>query len=113
MFHDKTRHVWKLKKTLYGMKQAAHDWLKAFVVIVWVAFDRCRNPGVFVSNVPRCFTFLWVDELLLSSEKKLLQPLVDRILGKFDGRDLKELSHVRVMKVKRDRAKALSILHKL
>ena len=42
----------------------------------------------------------------------MLQPLVDKILAKFDGRDLKELSHVLGMEVKRDRkAKTLSISH--
>ena len=58
-------------------------------------------------------TFLWVDDLLIFSEKQLLQPLVDKILATFDGRDLKELHHVLCMEVKRDRtAKTLSISHK-
>ena len=79
-----------------------------------IGFDRCHNdPALFVSNVGRCFIFLWVDDLLIFSEKKLLQPLVDKILATFDGRDLKELSHVLGMEVKRDRkAKTLSISHK-
>ena len=43
----------------------------------------------------------------------MTQPLVDKILSKFEGRDLKELSHVLGMEVKRDRkAKTLSISHK-
>ena len=42
-----------------------------------------------------------------------MQPLVDKILATFDGRELLELSHVLGMEVKRDRrAKTLSILHK-
>ena len=51
--------------------------------------------------------------MLIFSEKELLQPLVDKILATFDGRDLLELSHVLGMEVKRDRrAKTLSISHK-
>ena len=43
----------------------------------------------------------------------MLQPLVDKILSTFDGRDLKELSHVLGMEAKRDRkAKTLSISDK-
>ena len=42
-----------------------------------------------------------------------MQPLVDDILKKFEGRDLKELSYVLGMEVQRDReAKTLIISHK-
>ena len=115
MFHDGTRRVWKLKKALYGLKQAAREWHKALVeVLSEIGVDRCHsNPALFVRRIGKCFIFLWVDDLLIFSEKELLQPLVDKILSTFDGRDLKELSHVLGMEVKRDRkAKTLSILHK-
>ena len=95
--------------------EAAREWHKALVVLSSeLSFDRCHSgPALFESNVGKCFIFLLVDDLLIFSEKKLLQPLVDRILAKFDGRDLKELHHVFGMEVKRDReAKTLSISHK-
>ena len=107
--------MWKLKKALYGLKQAAREWHNAQVELLSeIGFDRCHsNPALFVSKVGRCFIFLWVDDLLIFSEKELLQPLVDKILATFDGRDLKELSHVLGMEVKRDRkAKTLSTSHK-
>ena len=66
-----------------------------------------------MSKVGRCFIFLWVDDLLIFNETQLLQPLVDKILALFDGRDLKELSHVLGMEVKRDRkAKTMSTSRK-
>ena len=114
MFHDGTRRVWKLKKALYGLKQAVREWHKALVELLSdIGFDRCHSdPALFVSKVGRFFIFLWVDDLLIFSDKELLQPLVDKILATFDGRDLKELSHVLGMEVKRDRkAKTLSISH--
>ena len=97
--------MWKLKKALYGLKQAAREWHMALVELLSeIVFDRCHcDTALFVSKMGRCFIFLWVDHLLIFSEKELLQPLVDKILAKFDGRDLKELSHVLVMEVKRDR----------
>ena len=105
----------ELKKALYGLKQAAREWHKALVELLSeTGFDRCHSDlALFVSKVGRCFIFLWVDDLLIFSEKgKLLQPLVDKILATFDGRDLKE-SHVLGMEVKQDRkAKTLSISHK-
>ena len=115
MFHDVTRCVWKLKKALYGLKQAAREWHKALVErLSEIGFDRCHSdPALFVSRVGKCFIFLWVDALFIFSEKELLQPLADKILSTFDGRDLKELSHVLGMEVKRDReARTLSISHK-
>ena len=114
MFHDATRRVWKLKKALYGLKQAARVWRKALVEL-WseIGFDRCHSdPALFVSRVGKCFIFIWVDDLLIFSEIELLQPLVDKILSTFDGRDLKELSHVLGVEVKQDRkSKTLSISH--
>ena len=66
-----------------------------------------------MSRVGKCFIFLWVDDLLIFSEKELLQPLVDIMLATFDGRDLKEQHHVIGVEVKRDRkAKTLSSSHK-
>ena len=60
----------------------------------------------------RGFIFLWIDDLLILSEKKLLQPLVDKVLAKFYGRNLKELIHLLDMEVKCHReAKTLSISH--
>ena len=111
MFHDGTRLMWKLKKALYGLKQAARERHKALLQpLSELGFDRCHsNPTLFVSRVGKCFIFLWVDDLLIVIEKKLLQPLVDKILATFDGRDLKELSHVLGMEVKRNRmARTLS-----
>ena len=115
MFHDGPCRVWKLKKALYGLKQAAREWHKALVELLSeLSFDRCHSdPALFVSRVCRCLIFLWVDDLLMFIEKHLLQPLVDKTLVMFDGRDLKELSHVLGMEVKRDRkAKTLLISHK-
>ena len=97
----------------YGLKQRAREWHKALVELLFeLGFDRRHSdPALFVSRVSKCFIFLWVDDLLIFSEKKLLQPL-DQMLATFDGCDLKGLHHVLGMEVKRDReANTLSISH--
>ena len=94
--------MWKFKRVLYGLKQAAREWHKALVELLSeLGFDRCHSdPAWFVSRVGRCFIFLRVDDLLIFSEKKLRQTLVDCILATLDGRNLKELHHVLGVEVK-------------
>ena len=94
--------MWKFKRVLYGLKQAAREWHKAlFELLSELGFDRCHSdPAWFVSRVGRCFIFLRVDDLLIFSEKKLRQTLVDCILATLDGRNLKELHHVLGVEVK-------------
>ena len=74
MFHDGTRRPWKLKKALYGLKQDAREWIKALVELLSeLGFDRFHSdPALFVSRVGKRVIFLWVDDLLILSEKKLL-----------------------------------------
>ena len=66
-----------------------------------------------MSKASRCFIFLWVDDLLIFSAKDQVQPLVDKILTTFEGRDLNELSYVLGMEVIRDRSKRkITITHR-
>ena len=56
-----------------------------------LGFHRCASDhALYVSSVGRCILFLWVDDLLIFSTKERLGPLVDKILSKFDGRDMNE-----------------------
>ena len=75
MFHDGTRCVWKLNKVLHGLKQAVRERHKALKLLSELGFDQCHSdPTLFVSSAGRRFGFLWVDDMLIFSEKKLLQP---------------------------------------
>lgn len=68
-----------------------------------LCFARCHSgPPLLLSKVGICYIFLWVDDLLIFRDKKLLKPLVDRILVTFDGRGMKELHHVLGVEMKRD-----------
>ena len=102
MFNDGSGRFWRLKKALYGWKQAARDWHRALAKLLSdLGFERCvSDPALYMSKVVRCFIFLWVDDLLIFSAKDQLQPLDGKkILTTSEGRDLKELSYVLGMEV--------------
>ena len=115
MFNDGSGRFWHLKKALYGLKQAAREWHRALAKLLSdLGFEGCASdPALYVSKVGRCFIFLWVDDLLIVSAKDQLQPLVDKILTTFEGRDLKKLSNLLGMEVIRDRSKrTITITHR-
>ena len=115
MFNDGSGRFWRLKKALYGLKQAAREWHRALAKLLSdLGFERCvSDPALYVSKVGRCFIFLWVDDLIIFSAKDQVQPLVDKILTTFEGRDLNELSCVLGMEVIRDRSKrTITITHR-
>ena len=115
MFNDGSGRFWHLKKAQYGLKQAAREWRRALEKLLSdLGFERCASdPALYVSKVGRCFIFLWVDDLLTCCAKDSMQPLVDKILTTFEGRDLNELSYVLGMEVIRDRSKkTITITHR-
>ena len=93
--------------------QAEREWRRALAKLLSNSgFERCAtDPTLYVSKVDRCFIFLWVDDLLIFRAKDHLQPLVDKILPTFEGRDLKELSYVLGMEVIRDRSSGQAPVH--
>ena len=115
MFNDRSGRFWRLKKAMYGLKQAAREWHRALAKLLSdLGFKRCASdPALYVSKVGRCFIFQWVDDLLIFSAKDQLQPLVDKILTTFEGHDLKEQSYVLGMEVIRDRSnRTITITHR-
>ena len=105
LFTDGTARVWKLHKTLYGLKQAAREWHKALVkVLAEMGFVVSHSdPGLYVRKVGRCFIFLWVDDLFIFSSPAGLQDLIETILTKFEGRDLGDLAWALGTEIMRDR----------
>ena len=59
--------VWKVNKTLYGVKQAAQEWHKALVHLLGELGFRCINAdaGLYIRKDGKCFIFIWVDDLFV------------------------------------------------
>ena len=109
---DGEKLVCKLKKSLYGLKQASRQWyLKFHNVISSFSFvenimDQCIYLKFSGSKI--CFLVLYVDEILLATNDKGLLHEVKQFLSKnFDMKDMGEASYVIGIKIHRDRFRGI------
>jgi hypothetical protein len=100
--------ICKLKKSIYGLKQASRQWyLKFHNVIFSFGFvenimDQCIYQKVSGSKI--YFLVLYVDDILLATNDKGLLHEVKQFLSKnFDMKDMGEASYVIGIKIHRDR----------
>jgi hypothetical protein len=109
---DGEQLVCKLKKSLYGLKQASRQWyLKFHNVISSFSFvenimDQCIYLKVSGSKI--CFLVLYVDDILLATNDKGLLYEVKQFLSKnFNMKDMGEASYVIGIKIHRDRFRGI------
>ncbi|WJZ97087.1 hypothetical protein VitviT2T_015721 [Vitis vinifera] len=107
-FSDGEQLVCKLKKSIYGLKQASRQWYSKFHNIISSfgfeenVMDQCIYLKVSGSKV--CFLVLYVDDILLATDDKGLLHEVKQFLSKnFDMNDMGETSYVIDIKIHRDR----------
>src|SRR4051812_13531903 len=101
--------VCKLRKSIYGLKQASHQWYHKFhEVIVSFGFETnavedCVNHKFSGSRY--IFLVLYVDDILLASNNKELLHETKKFLSKkFEMKDLGEASFVLGIQIHRDRS---------
>ena len=104
--------VCKLKKSIYGLKQASHQWyLKFHDVISSFGFienfmDQCIYHKVNGSKI--IFLVLYLDDILLASNDLGLLHEVKRFLSQqFDMKDMSEASYVIGIKIERDKSQRI------
>ena len=104
--------VCKLRKSIYGLKQASRQWyFKFHEVISSFGFvenpmDQCIYQKVSGSKI--CFLVLYVDDILLATNDKDLLHEVKQFLSKnFDMKDMGEASYVIGIKIYRDRPRGI------
>ena len=104
--------VCKLKKSIYGLKQASRQWYKKFdsVISSFGFNENLVDECVYLKTVGDQFIFLvlYVDDILLaSSNQKLLKDTKSFLSKNFDMKDLGEAAYVLGIEIKRDRAQKL------
>ena len=106
----KANVVWKLKKGLYGLKQASRQWYnKIRTEFEKLGFKRCHSDhGIFYrsANGIRIIIAIYVDDLLLFSDSlKAIKNVKFELNKRFEMTDLGEARWILGMEVKRDRKK--------
>ncbi|KAJ9671559.1 hypothetical protein PVL29_025321 [Vitis rotundifolia] len=109
---DGEQLVCKLKKSIYGLKQASRQWyLKFHNIISSFGFEEnVMDQCIYlkVSGSKFCFLVLYVDDILLATNDKGLLHEVKQFLSKnFDMKDMSEASYVIGIKIHRDRFKSI------
>ena len=110
---EKGNHlVCKLKKSIYGLKQASRQWyMKFHNIITSFGFEEnIVDQCIYIKVSGSKFTFLvlYVDDILLASNNLGLIRETKRFLSQnFDMKDIGEASHVLGIEIHRDRSKKI------
>jgi transposase InsO family protein len=93
---ERGRCVWKLVKSLYGLKQSPHEWYHTLrVFLVELGFVISRVDGGFFILVKDDTTLIlsvYVDDMLMVGSRNLIDDLKKRLTARFDMHDLGQAS---------------------
>ena len=111
----KEHMVWKLKKAIYGLKQASRSWNQCFDQTVQkFGFEKCPNESCVYKKVEKgnvVFLVLYVDDILLiGNNKKMLSSVRTWLSSQFEMKDMGDAGHILGIKVLRNRGKKMLCL---
>jgi hypothetical protein len=89
---DKKTHVCRLKKALYGLKQTPRAWYGRIdnfpMSLRFTKSKESSNLYFKVMNDDPVILLLYVDDLFLTGEKKLITECKRKLLAEFEMKDL-------------------------
>ena len=109
---ENTNKVYKLQKSIYGLKQTSWNWNIIFDETI-KEYDFIKNPDdpcVYkkVNGQAVAFPLLYVDDILLMGNDILvLQTIKVWLSKKFSMKDLGEVDYILGIKIYKDRSKML------
>jgi len=106
----KTRKInFKLKKSLYGLKQSPRQWYKWFDKFICSKryIQSPYDPCFYFSRLSDgeyIYLLLYVDDILIASKSRsTIKKLKSLLSSEFEMKDMKEVKRVLGMKIDRDR----------
>ena len=107
---SEAHYVWKLRKSLYGLKQAGRAWNKKMdAALIDMGFRPTRSDScVYVKRHDDTVMFLLVyfdDLLLVASDASQLESVKAALQGRFEMKDMGEAEFILGVQIRRDRAK--------
>ena len=98
--------VWKLKKSLYGLKQNGRNWHNVLHQYLQdMDFEQSSaDPCVFIKHIENDVIILlvWVDDIIIASSfKELMDDFKQKLSNRFNMKDLGELSTFLAIEFKR------------
>jgi hypothetical protein len=105
----KKQLVYKLKKSLYGLKQSPRMWYQKFdTYILGLGFVRRRDDHCLYSKqVGNHFiyvVFYFDDMLLVGNNMDVIKEVISQLSSKFDMNDISASKFIMGMDIKRGRA---------
>jgi hypothetical protein len=89
---DRKSHVCKLKKALYGLKKAPRAWYGQIdIFLTSLGFTKSKEDSNLyfkVMNNEPVILLLYVDELFLTREEKIITECKKRLSSEFEIKDL-------------------------
>lgn len=106
---DHPEYVWKLNKSIYGLKQSPRNWytmLSSFLISLGFQ-PSTADPCIYIrgdAKTNHIFVGVYVDDLPITSPSSvLIEDLVQQLRLKFEIKDLGELTHCLGINVTRDK----------
>jgi hypothetical protein len=95
--HDNQTHVCRLKKALYGLKQAPRTWygrIDNFLMSLGFIKSKANSNLYYkIENDDQLILLLYVDDLFLTKNEKLISDCKKKLASEFEMKDLGQMHY--------------------